>query len=179
MASQIQLILGNAERHAGDPAFVADLLSMLTELSARMAGLMGRLGDGRTAVGGGGDGPGRDFDAAAPRVAGDAGCFRTALARLVQNAVEASTGAAPIELTLEARGAQVAIVVADRGHGMDARVLRDELFSPLRTTKPEGSGLGAYQARTLLAEMGGALAVDSAPGRGTTVTILLPRAEAS
>jgi putative PEP-CTERM system histidine kinase len=200
MASQIQLILGNAERHAGDPAFVADMLSTLKGLSARMAALMGRLGD-RQPSARDPDGAGPDFDAAAalhdlaadwppgrvvvragddaPRIVGDAARFRAALAHLVQNAVEASSTSAPVELTLATRGAQVAVVVADRGHGMDARFLRDELFVPLRTTKPAGSGLGAYQARTLLAEMGGALAVDSAPGRGTTVTVLMPRAEAS
>jgi putative PEP-CTERM system histidine kinase len=199
MASQIQLILGNAERHAGDPAFVADMIATLRGLSARMAALIGMLGaDGDARAGA--QPPVGSFEPAAAlrmlagdwpagrvvvppeqpalRAAGDARRFRDALAHLVQNAVEASAMSAPVELRVEARGAQVAIVVADHGDGMDARFLREELFSPLRTTKPAGSGLGAFQARALLAEMGGALAVESAPGVGTTVTILLPRAEA-
>jgi signal transduction histidine kinase len=101
----------------------------------------------------------------------------TALGHLVQNAVEATEGEAPVEVGIETRGDHVAILVADRGRGMDPAFLRDGLFEPFRSTKPTGSGLGAFQARALLAEMGARLTVDSHPGKGTTAIVSLPYAE--
>lgn len=200
MASQIQLLLRNADRHSGDPAFLVDLMSTLRGLATRMSGLLGRLGDEGDAASVALHGrPAGSFDPAAElhalvkdwpsgrvvldgppgtiRAAGDAARFVAALGHLVQNAVEASPASEPVRLAVEPRGEHVAIVVADRGGGMDARFLREELFVPFRTTKPSGSGLGAFQARTLIAEMGGSLAVDSAPGAGTSATVLLPRAD--
>jgi signal transduction histidine kinase len=101
----------------------------------------------------------------------------TALGHLVKNAVEATDGDDPVEIGVEPRGDRVAIVVADRGRGMDPAFLRDGLFEPFRSTKAAGSGLGAFQARALLAEMGAALTVDSLPGKGTTAIVSLPRVE--
>jgi signal transduction histidine kinase len=52
--------------------------------------------------------------------------------------------------------------------------VRDRLFRPLASTKPSGYGIGAYQARALIREQGGELRVESLPGHGTTMRILLP-----
>jgi signal transduction histidine kinase len=52
------------------------------------------------------------------------------------------------------------------------------LFRPLGTTKPEGSGIGTWQARELLREAGGDLTVLSRPGVGTTMRLTLPIREA-
>jgi signal transduction histidine kinase len=50
------------------------------------------------------------------------------------------------------------------------------LFKPFESTKEGGFGIGAYEARALALSMGGQLRVDSKPGRGTTFTLLLPKA---
>jgi signal transduction histidine kinase len=65
--------------------------------------------------------------------------------------------------------------VSDTGCGMDKTVL-DRAFEPFFTTKPigEGTGLGLSVVYGLIHEIGGTIALDSQPGRGTTVTILLP-----
>ena len=55
--------------------------------------------------------------------------------------------------------------------------VRDELFRPFRSTKDSGFGIGAYQTRELLRMAGGDLEVISAPGRGTTMRIVLPLAK--
>ena len=71
----------------------------------------------------------------------------------------------------------VAIAVADKGVGMDGDFIRNRLFQPFASTKPGGFGIGSFEARSLIAAMGGRISVDSRPGRGTTFTITLPAAE--
>jgi signal transduction histidine kinase len=51
------------------------------------------------------------------------------------------------------------------------------LFKPFVSTKEGGFGIGAYEARTLAQSLGGQLHVDSRPGKGTRMTLLLPVAE--
>ena len=98
------------------------------------------------------------------------------IGHLLQNAVEAVDADGVITLSLDVDGGAAVLSVADNGPGMDADFIRDELFRPLHTTKHTGSGLGAYQTRELVREMGGRLDVISAPGAGTTVRVLLPAA---
>ena len=67
-------------------------------------------------------------------------------------------------------------MVADDGPGMTPEFIRDTLFRPFGTTKKSGYGIGAYQARELIRQMGGRLEVTSAEGEGTRVHIYLPLA---
>lgn len=73
-------------------------------------------------------------------------------------------------------GAYLRLSVADTGHGMDAATLAHAM-EPFFTTKPagKGTGLGLSMARGFAEQSGGGLAIDSAPGRGTRVTLWLPR----
>ena len=71
----------------------------------------------------------------------------------------------------------MSIAISDKGVGMDGDFVRNRLFQPFASTKPGGFGIGAFEARSLIAAMGGRLSVDSRPGQGTTFTILLPAAE--
>ncbi len=57
---------------------------------------------------------------------------------------------------------------------MPPEFVRDELFRPLRTTKGDGHGIGAFQARELLRDAGGDLLVISKPQVGTTMRLILP-----
>jgi len=107
-------------------------------------------------------------------VRGDGEKLSAALNHLIQNGVEATGGRGPVAVNLARRGDRAAIEIEDHGHGMDENFIRDELFKPFRSTKNAGYGIGAYQARELVREMGGSLNVASQPGKGTIVTILLP-----
>jgi two-component system cell cycle sensor histidine kinase/response regulator CckA len=71
----------------------------------------------------------------------------------------------------------VRITVADTGCGMDAATLA-HVFEPFFTTKPKGrgSGLGLATVHRCVTEAGGQVEIQSRPGRGTTVTVLLPAA---
>jgi len=76
-------------------------------------------------------------------------------------------------------GDYVRLSVADDGEGMAPDVLA-RVTEPFFTTKAkgQGTGLGLAMARGFAEQSGGALAIDSAPGRGTTVSLWLPRAPA-
>lgn len=102
--------------------------------------------------------------------------FDSVVTHLVDNAVEASTPGAPVVLRLWRRGDAVLLDIADKGPGLSADFVRDELFRPLSTTKPDGSGIGAWQARELLRTAGGDITVLSFPGAGTTMRLTLPQA---
>ncbi|MCC6764144.1 MAG: HAMP domain-containing histidine kinase [Deltaproteobacteria bacterium] len=111
-----------------------------------------------------------------------------ALRGVVKNALEASTGAVRVEVApaADARAADGGawrVVVTDRGAGMTPGVLA-RAGEPFFTTKnrdgaARGMGLGIFLARAVLERVGGSIEIASTLGRGTTVTVVLPRAGAA
>ncbi len=73
------------------------------------------------------------------------------------------------------RGPMIALSVADTGTGMDAATI-ERAMEPFFTTKAagKGTGLGLSQVYGFATQSGGDLRIDSTPGHGTRVTILLP-----
>jgi signal transduction histidine kinase len=61
---------------------------------------------------------------------------------------------------------------------MTPEFVRERLFKPFQTTKTAGMGIGAYESFHYLQELGGQVLVDSAPGLGTRLRVLLPLAAA-
>jgi putative PEP-CTERM system histidine kinase len=100
--------------------------------------------------------------------------LQAVLTHLVTNAMEASSGGDEVTVELRRDRGRLAIDVIDRGSGMSAEFVRNNLFVPLHSTKSGGHGIGAFQARHLIRAAGGDLEVLSAVGRGTTMRILLP-----
>jgi two-component system, cell cycle sensor histidine kinase and response regulator CckA len=71
-------------------------------------------------------------------------------------------------------GPVVQIVVEDTGEGMDAAT-RARAFDPFFTTRPLSQGLGLPTVHGIVRQTGGAVVLESSPGEGTRVEILLPR----
>src|SRR4051794_33724343 len=105
------------------------------------------------------------------------GMFDVLVTELVRNAAEASPEAAPVRVTLNCTEAEVVLEVVDEGAGMDPAMRRDA-FEPFFSTKPPNAstGLGLPVARAIAERAGGALALMSTPGEGTTVRARLPLA---
>jgi signal transduction histidine kinase len=101
---------------------------------------------------------------------------RSAVANLVENALQASPPGEPVRVTVGIEGADGTVEIADRGPGLPAEV-RDRLFSPHVTTRPEGSGMGLYLSQQLLVHLhGGSLEVEDRDGGGTLARARLPLA---
>lgn len=110
----------------------------------------------------------------------DPGQLENAIINLAVNARDAMPGGGTLTITtanhIGADGEQIAIAVSDTGVGMDAGVAA-RAFEPFFTTKEvgRGTGLGLSQIHGFAVQSGGDATIASAPGEGTTVTILLPR----
>jgi len=78
-----------------------------------------------------------------------------------------------LTITAERRKNNVILVWRDTGIGMSEDV-RQRAFEPFMTTSPDGTGLGLAVVYTAVEDHGGSIDIDSAPGRGTTITVELP-----
>jgi PAS domain S-box-containing protein len=126
-----------------------------------------------------------DLDRPTWPVTVDVSELETALVNLVINARDAMPSSGTITIATRNTTADhpedgdfVAISVADTGQGIAPDVL-DKIFDPFFTTKPvgKGTGLGLSQVHGFAHQAGGTVKVESELGRGTKVTILLPRDE--
>jgi len=99
--------------------------------------------------------------------------FRRALLNLVQNALEAMAQGGILTVRGQRTATQVHLQVQDTGSGMAAATLA-QIFEPLYTTKPGGTGLGLYIVQEIVRAHGGQITVESVEGQGTTFTLTLP-----
>ena len=114
-------------------------------------------------------------------VHGDPATLRRAVLNLVENAIKYTPRGGRVELGLAPAGRSAAIVVRDTGVGMDpaeaARVFEPFVrLDEARARDTGGAGLGLAIVRSIVLAHGGTLAVESAPGAGSTFTIRLPLA---
>ena len=201
LVSQLSLVARNAERHADNPEFRADMVKTLQSSVGKMNDMLARLSQrpgNRTtperqpvaiaalleqvvAVKRHAHAPltlvtATDESIYSEHVVGDPVQIEQLFLHLVQNAIDASAPAAPIRVVLDrARETDMAVFrIEDQGIGMSARFIRNELFQPFRSTKPNGFGIGAYEAREIVRSHGGRLEVASREGEGTVFTISLP-----
>lgn len=196
LSSQLTLLARNAERHAENPEFRADMLVTLRNSADKLNHLVARLSryGGQVEkvepvpVGVIAREVAAQFEGRHPvtviehepcTVSGNSHSIEQVLVHLVQNAVDASGALAPVFIAIGRQGAMAAIEVLDSGKGMSADFMRTRLFRPFVSTKPGGFGIGAYEARELVHAMRGRIDVESQEGIGTRFIVRLPIATAN
>lgn len=192
IVAQLSLMVKNAERHRDNPEFQQDMLMTVEHSVERMKQLMMQLREGTTPV----DAPqGVDLADVIRRIQraksgqepapelqleerlaakGHQDRLERVIGHIVQNALDATDRNGRVTIKLAREGGQAMVEVGDTGHGMTPEFVRDRLFKPFQTTKETGMGIGAYESFQYVQELGGHIAVDSTPGVGTHVRLLLP-----
>lgn len=110
-----------------------------------------------------------------PTVLADANQLKQVIINLIINAVQAMVTPGTITLTTRSDSGSVELIVSDTGSGVDES-LRQKIFEPFYTTKPEveGTGLGLYLCRKIIEDHNGAITFQSQLGAGCRFTLQLP-----
>jgi len=192
LVSQLTLTARNAERHADNPEFRADMIATLQESAGRMNDLLARLSQHhsgraeelravevaplieRVAVRRRAQHPIATVARGEPVALADPARLEQLLGHLVQNAIEASDPAEPVTIAVTAQDTRVEIDVIDKGCGMSPAFLREKLFKPFVSSKAGGFGIGAFEALQLVQAMGGTLDVSSRENEGSRFRVTLP-----
>ena len=195
LVAQLTLMLRNAERHRDNPEFQSDMLTTVENVVGRMNHLMLQLRVGTTPL----EKPRltdleqvvRSVYAAkaaanvtidvdlAPGVCtfGNEERLEHVIGHLVQNALDATAKGGAVSVRLRRDERFATIEVSDTGVGMTPEFVRDRLFKPFETTKATGMGIGVYESWQYVSGLGGQMLIDSTPGAGTRVSVLLPLVE--
>lgn len=103
--------------------------------------------------------------------------LQRAVLNLVLNAREATAGDGLVRITARALAGAVELCVRDQGRGMTPATIA-RVFDPFFTTRPGGrGGIGLPMVERFVRSAGGSIAIESAPGIGTVVTLRLPASE--
>ncbi len=194
LIAQQSLVVKNAEKHKDNPAFVDDAISTINNSVDRMNNLLRKLRQNE---------PEETkvlkvkdllIDAVkrcqktlpAPtlshieddlHVKADFDSLVMVFTHLIHNAQDATPASGFIDVYVEREDGFVTIHIEDNGEGMTEEFIRHKLFQPFESTKAgKGMGVGVYQAREYIENLGGEISVVSSLGQGTTFTLKIPTA---
>jgi putative PEP-CTERM system histidine kinase len=192
--SALSLLADNATRHLAEPEFQRDALITLSRTVERMRRLLGKLCatkaerpvqaepidlheliiEATTSLAG--DRKVQLVRQLGPvtRVYGDRDTLLRVVENLTTNAAEAIDREGTVTVTLGEEQGYAVISVADTGCGISEEYKKRHLFSPFRSTKRGGWGVGLYQTKQAVESQDGEILVESREGRGTTFTVKLP-----
>ncbi|HEY4228991.1 MAG TPA: ATP-binding protein [Thermoanaerobaculia bacterium] len=202
MSFRLRLLLSNLDEHWDDPEFRRTVRELLASSVERLEDIIGRFVAHENAliikveldVNGlvrqvaerpprrssrGAPAPSVTLAlGAVPRIWGDSHYLGDAFGSLLENALEAAAPEGKVVVRTyagkSARRPRAIVDFIDNGAGMSAEFLRDRLFRPYQTTKPQGVGLGLATASQIVRFHRGTIRILSQPGGGTLVRVSLP-----
>ncbi|MEM7469585.1 MAG: XrtA/PEP-CTERM system histidine kinase PrsK, partial [Pseudomonadota bacterium] len=194
VVAQLSLVVRNSEKYRDNPEFIADSFTTISDavnkmnrmlVSLKQTHAVQRVADPvdlpkvvEETVGrcmNKKPHPTLSVDGTELIVSGNSDAIASVVQHLVQNAQDATEEDGKIDVAIRAQGDAAIMTIADKGTGMDENFISTRLFKPFDTTKGKaGMGIGVYESRQLVTEMGGKLTVTSAVGEGTIFTISLP-----
>ena len=118
---------------------------------------------------------GMNLAAELPKVLIDHVQIQQVILNLVRNSIDALSDfdTRTITVATESKGDMVEVVVSDNGPGLPSEV-RERVFEPFVSTKPDGIGIGLSICRTIVEAHGGEIAVDTSTNRGTRIRFSVP-----
>jgi putative PEP-CTERM system histidine kinase len=196
LIAQLSLLVKNAPRHRENPAFIDDMINTTDHAVRKMSNLVDHIRkpadetmvteevELREVITHLAEHYSRRQPI--PRVAGAPGKIYinadreqlcSILGHLIQNAQDATPPNGEITLTLKTASGSVVLFIQDTGAGMSEDFIQSQLFKPFESTKGlTGMGIGAYQAREYVRNVGGNIDVTSEPGVGSCFSIRFPLA---
>lgn len=192
LIAQLSLLLANAEKHKNNPEFQQDMIDTVALSVNKMKRLLEKLSSGSE-----GDETSylqlkeilqriiqsKSFHEPKPvleivdanlRVQADRSRLERILGHLVQNAIEATPREGRVIVRLKQQDEWAVIEIEDNGHGMSEQFIQEKLFRPFESTKTAGMGIGVFESRGYVEEMGGKLQVSSKVSEGTIFSVMLP-----
>ncbi|WP_054113843.1 XrtA/PEP-CTERM system histidine kinase PrsK [Marinagarivorans algicola] len=192
LIAQQSLLVENAAKHKGNPAFIEDAFSTIGSSVDRLNVLLQKLQRSEPEAA-------RRIDLKPVLIEALSRCSRVrptpslrleadhlkllaapdtlcmVFVHLIQNAQEATQACGFVDIHIKRTENSVIIAIDDNGKGMDEYFIKHSLFKPFETTKTgKGMGIGVYQAKDYLEHLGGSITVESKINEGTTFTITLP-----
>ncbi|GAB3407538.1 PEP-CTERM system histidine kinase PrsK [Massilia agilis] len=192
LVAQLSLMNANAERHRDNPEFQRDMQETVSYSVQKMKLLLQKLGRAgrpenpeplavdqvvRQAVAlkaAFEPRPRLEINSTGLYVLADRERLERVVGHLIQNAIEATPRNGEVVIRVGASGAGVLVEIADTGAGMSEEFIRERLFKPFESTKSAGMGIGVFESREYIIELGGSLEVTSKPTQGTTFKVVLP-----
>jgi putative PEP-CTERM system histidine kinase len=195
--AQVDLILCNAQQHKHNPEFIDDTFETLEYTQARMQKMLKQLTDKQLITEQTQQAvdlstilnivinkkcatlqPFPQFSTATTQlVAANAEKLSNVFYHLISNAQQATPDDGSVAITVSdaTTPGMIQIDLIDSGEGMTPEFIDHRLFKPFDTTKGNaGMGIGAYDAKQYIEEIGGKLTVQSRENLGSTFTLLLP-----
>ena len=195
LIAQQSLVVKNAEKFRHNPEFVDDAIGTIANSVDRMRKLMQQLSNSSSQsakrvvdlgeilveaterAGPRMPKPEVNIDGGDLFVEADPDRLVAITEHLIRNAQDATDDSGKIRIDASANESVATVHISDTGCGMTPEFVRERLFHPFDSTKGSQSmGIGAYQAREYVGELGGQMEVDSSPGEGTTFSVHLPLA---
>lgn len=195
--AQQSLMVSNAQKHRDNPAFIDDMIGTVENSVKRMQRLMDQMRSGlrntepatvelrallkQVGKNRGSSLPKPELKLDAPAtVFADRERLGTVFGHLIQNAQEAThdDGSVLIQLTSDISTSTATVAIHDTGNGMTAQFIRERLFRPFESTKGlTGMGIGAFESREFVRQLGGDIVVTSEPGVGSHFSVIIPLAD--
>lgn len=193
LVAQLSLMVANAHKYKHEPEFQDDMISTVENSVEKMNKLLAQLRSGNTGLGGDSNinlasllqetidsknayrlKPALQKNIEDIFVRADRERLLRVIGHIIQNAIEATPYDGSVEVRIDRKNNTAIIEVEDNGRGMDEAFIRERLFRPFDSTKGSGMGIGAYECREYIRELGGQVDVASVVGKGTTFHIVLP-----
>lgn len=197
LIAQLSLLVKNAPRHRENPAFIDDMINTTDHAVRKMSNLVDHIRKPadetlvtevvelnevitHLAEHYSRHQPAPRVVAGAPgkiHINADREQLCSILGHLIQNAQDATPPTGEITLALKTASGNVVLFIQDTGAGMTDDFIQTQLFKPFESTKGlTGMGIGAYQAREYVRNVGGNIDVTSEPGLGSCFSIRFPLA---